>query len=172
MARKTKAQRKEKRQETKNRIKEKIKGAAQKVGYSRLLVLKPVLVAALKKKGAKVSMSTKIDVLVPMFKDIVIDKKAVLNYEDYESNNLEHVYAEAADAVVTLVLNFIKNLKEKKDRGEKLSPDEENILAGSEKVAESVKEGAKTYGKNWFFDLWYIWVAVAGILIYFAVKKK
>ena len=177
MARRTKAQRQEKREERKenrqerrDKIKDKIKSAANKVGYARLLVFKPVLVQALKKKGAKVSMSTKMDVLVPMFKDVVIDKKAVLNYDDY--NCIEHVAEEAADAIVTLVLEFIKNLKAKKDKGEPLSPDEQNILDASEKVAESVKDGAKEAGKDWFFDMWYLWVAVAALLIYFAVKKK
>jgi len=169
----TKAQRKEDRK----KIKDKIKGAANKVGYARLIVFKPVMVQALKKKGARVSMSTKMDKLVPMFKDIVIEHKPVLNYEDYENNldtseDLEHIYAEASEAVIQLVLNFISNLKAKKDRGEKLSADEQNILEGSEKVADSVKEGAKEYGKNWFFDLWYIWVLVAGLLVYMAVKKK
>ena len=179
MARRTKAQRQEKREERKenrqerrDKIKEKIKGAVKKVGYARLLVFKPVLVQALKKKGAKVSMSTKMEVLVPMFKDVVIDKKAVLNYDDY--NCLEHVGADEVEMVVGLILDFIKKLKAKKDSGEKLSPEEEEVLAGAEKEAEKEMkgEGKDDGDKNWLKDFWYIWVALAVLLVYFVVKKK
>jgi hypothetical protein len=180
MARRTKAQRqedrkerKEKRQEKIKTIKEKIKGAAKKVGYARLLVFKPVLVQALKKKGAKVSMSTKMEVLVPMFKDVVIDKKAVLNYDDY--NCLEHVGADEVELVVQMVLDFIKKLKAKKDAGEPLSPEEKDVVDGAEEEAEKKMEGEEkdnNVGKNWLKDFWYIWVALAVLLVYFVVKKK
>ena len=153
-------------------VKGAVSGAAAKLGYAKLLVFKPVLVAALKKKGAKVSMSTKMEVLVPMFKDVVIDKKAVLNYDDY--NCLEHVGADEVEMVVQLVLNFIKNLKAKKDAGEPLSKDDQDVLDGAEKEAEKEMKGEDASGmqKNWLKDFWYIWVALAVLLVYFAVKKK
>jgi hypothetical protein len=180
MALRTKAQRqekreerKEKRQERRDKIKEKIKGAVKKVGYARLIVFKPVLVQALKKKGAKVSLSTKMEVLVPMFKDVVIDKKAVLNYEDYDC--LEHVGADEVEMVVGLILDFIKKLKAKKDAGEPLTPEEKEVVEGAEKEAEKEMkgEGKNDDGdKNWLKDFWYIWVALAVLLVYFVVKKK
>jgi hypothetical protein len=154
-------------------VKGAVKGAAAKLGYSKLLVFKPVLVAALKKKGAKVSMSTKMEVLVPMFKDVVIDKKAVLNYDDY--NCLEHVGADEVELVVQMVLDFIKKLKAKKDAGEPLSKDDQDVLDGAEEEAEKKMEGEEkdnNVGKNWLKDFWYIWVALAVLLVYFAVKKK
>jgi hypothetical protein len=155
----------------KDKVKDKLKPLAQKLGYSKLLVFKPVLVQALKKKGAKVSMSTKMEVLVPMFKDVVIDKKAVLNYDDY--NCLEHVGADEVEIVVQMVLDFIKNLKAKKDKGEPLSKEDEDVLDGAEKEAEKEMKGENaSTDKNWLKDFWYIWVALAVLLIYFAVKKK
>lgn len=169
-----KSERKAHREEKKTERKEKRK---ERVGYAKLLIFKPVIVAALKKKGARVSMSTKMDKLVPMFKDIVIEHKNVVNYEDYEkpfTNSFEEHLAEAdaAEMVVKIVLDFIAKLKEKKDKGEKLTPDEENILNGAEKVADAAKEGAASASKSWFADLWYIWVAVIALLIFVAVKKK
>jgi hypothetical protein len=155
----------------KDKVKDKLKPLAQKLGYSKLLVFKPVLVAALKKKGAKVSMSTKMEVLVPMFKDVVIDKKAVLNYDDY--NCLEHVGADEVEIVVQMVLDFIKNLKAKKDKGEPLSKEDEDVLDGAEKEAEKEMKGENaSTDKNWLKDFWYIWIALAVLLVYFVVKKK
>ena len=157
----------------KDKVKDKLKPLVKKLGYTNLLVFKPVIVAALKKKGAKVSLSTKMEVLVPMFKDVVIDKKPVLNYEDY--NCLEHVGADEVEMVVQLVLNFIKNLKAKKDAGEPLSKEDEDVLDGAEKVAEKEMKGEgkdDDGNKNWLKDFWYIWVALAVLLVYFAVKKK
>jgi hypothetical protein len=155
----------------KDKVKDKLKPLAQKLGYSKLLVFKPVLVAALKKKGAKVSMSTKMEVLVPMFKDVVIDKKAVLNYDDY--NCLEHVGADEVEIVVQMVLDFIKNLIAKKDKGEPLSKEDEDVLDGAEKEAEKEMKGENaSTDKNWLKDFWYIWIALAVLLVYFVVKKK
>ncbi len=152
-------------------VKGAVSGAAAKLGYAKLLVFKPVIVAALKKKGAKVSMSTKMEVLVPMFKDVVIDKKAVLNYDDY--NCLEHVGADEVEMIVQAVLNFIKNLKAKKDAGEPLSKEDNDVLDGAEKEAEKEMKGENaSTEKNWLKDFWYIWVALAVLLVYFAVKKK
>jgi hypothetical protein len=165
-------ERKENRQERRDKIKDKIKGVVKKVGYARLLVFKPVLVAALKKKGARVSMSTKMEELVPMFKDVVIDKKAVLNYEDYDC--LEHVVPpQAVEGIVQVVLEFIKQLKAKKEKGEKLTEEEQAVLDGAEVEADKEMKGENaSTDKNWLKDFWYIWVALAVLLVYFVVKKK
>jgi hypothetical protein len=152
-------------------VKGAVKGGVKKLGYANLLVFKPVMVAALKKKGARVTLSTKMEKLVPMFKDVVIDKKPVLNYEDYDC--LEHVGADEVEMVVQLVLNFIKNLKAKKDAGEPLSKEDEDVLDGAEKEAEKEMKGENaSTEKNWLKDFWYIWVALAVLLVYFVVKKK
>lgn len=161
-----------------NKAKDKVKNLSAKVQYAKLLPFKPIMVKALKNKGMPVSMATKMEKLVPLFTDVIIKKKTKQNFEDYEPMNtygdahLEHLAAEAAQAAVDFILSFIKQLKDKKDRGEALSPDEQNILEGAEKVADAAEDAAKSGAKNWFADLWYIWVALIALLLIFAVKKK
>jgi len=69
---------------------------------------------------------------------------------------------------------FSKNLKAKKDAGEPLSPEEKDVVDGAEEEAdkEMKGEGKDEGDKNWLKDFWYIWVALAVLLVYFVVKKK
>lgn len=164
----------------KKKIKEKIKevkdkasNAVAKAKYSVLLPFKGVMVKALKQKGFPVSNATKIEKLAPMFADIIIRKKTKIDFLEYEHLDVPPEVAEAAaPAIIDLILSFIQGLKNKKDRGEKLTPDEENILNGAEKVADAAKDAAASGAKNWFADLWFVWVAVIALLLFFAFKKK
>lgn len=161
-----------------SKAKDKAKSVGKKLSYAQLTPFKPVMVAALKKRGvSNVGIGTKMSTLVPLFHDVIIKGKTKLNFEDYApklavTEHMEHVYAEAADAIIGAVLDFIQNLKNKKDSGAPLSKEEEAILEGSEKVADAAVDAGKDAAKNWFADLWYIWVAVIAFLIFLAVRKK
>lgn len=77
------------------------------------------------------------------------------------SGNLAPV---AIGVIIDAVLSFFKGLKDKRDAGGKLSPTEQTLLDGAEKVADQIKEEAKDEGAQ---RIGYIAIfALAAFLIY------
>lgn len=135
------------------------KKIARAAATAPLLPLKGVMVSALKVKGEPAKMSWKIDKVASAFynkivrKDKNFDSYDEIHLDMYDEDNLVAVGA----AIVTTIIEFIKNSKNKKARGEKLSPIEEKVVTGTEQVEEKIKqqaqeEASKEVGKKLLFD--------------------
>ena len=153
----------------KDKTKSTVKTLKQVGGYAPLLPFKGVMVSALKSKGEDVSMSTKMDKLAPLFRDVIIRKKTTRNYGDLY---LESLAEDEIIAIVREVLDFVKTLAKKKQNNERLSEDEKKIVEQAEKVADDVKEKGLESGGNWFADNKIIIIAVAVVVLFLVFKKK
>jgi hypothetical protein len=155
MAKKSKAQRKEKRAEKKVVRKEKIKKVTSKIkagtkkvlnkikDVSKNMPFAPLLPFAVAMrqilKGKKVEPEKDFLKLCQQFHAVVIEKKST-----YElAGNYEHIAAAAVTAVIAGVLKFFKSLKDKKQRGEELSVAEEQALTIAENSTDLVMDAAK-----------------------------
>ncbi|NBP69726.1 MAG: hypothetical protein EBR30_21065 [Cytophagia bacterium] len=156
------------------KVKDKTKQTAQKLkdvgGLAPLLPFKQVMVNALKRKGENVSMSTKMDKLVPLFNDRIILKKTKVNYE-----NLENVSAAALLPLVPVVLGFIQDLLKRKKEGKQINEDEAEILKDSERAAQDVAQEKITDERstdNWFKDNMIVIVGAAAVILFLVLRKK
>jgi hypothetical protein len=166
----------------KGRLKGKIKAAVKKAkdktkstvkqlkdtgGLAVLLPFKQTMVNSLKRKGENVSMSTKMDKLVPLFHERIILKKTKVNYED-----LEHIAAAAVLALVPVVLGFIQELIKRKKEGKAMNEEDAEVLKDAEKSAEEIKEKGTEAGGNWFADNKMIIIGAAAVVLFLLFRKK
>lgn len=153
----------------KDKTKSTVKKLKEVGGYAPLLPFKPVMVSILKSKGEDVNLSTKMDKLAPLFRDVIIRKKTTRNYGDLY---LESLAEEEIVSIVREVLDFIKTLAKKKQDNERLSEDERKIVEQSEKVADDIKENGTKAGGNWFKDNMIIIIGAAAVVLFLAFRKK
>lgn len=150
-------------------------GGKKQLGFKVLLPFKKLMITALKTKHIPVSPSDKIDRVAVLFNDHVINKKSAYDAKDTEFLNeegSEHIYAEAAQQIIKIILEFIKKLKEKKDSGKQLTQDENQIVEEAQKVADTVDtEPSQKEGGNWIKDNW-ILLAIGSVVVYFLFIKK
>ena len=153
----------------KDKTKSTVKQLKDTGGLAVLLPFKQVMVNALKKKGENVSMSTKMDKLVPLFHERIILKKTKVNYED-----LEHIAAAAVLALVPVVLGFIQELIKRKKEGKAVNEEEADILKDAERSADEIKEKGTDAdaGGNWFKDNMVIIIGAAAVILFLAFRKK
>ena len=156
-------------QKAKDKTKSTVKKLKDTGGLAVLLPFKQVMVNALKKKGENVSMSTKMDKLVPLFHDRIILKKTKINYED-----LEHIAAAAVLALVPVVLGFIQELIKRKKEGKAVNEEEAEILKDAERSADeiAVKGTDADVSGNWFKDNMVIIIGAAAVILFLAFRKK
>lgn len=161
---------KDKVKKTVNKAKDKLQKAGDLTSLAPLLPFKPVMVSILKKKGEPVTLATKMSKIVPLFYQRVIEKKNKISYEELE--NLNEEQTSQIISLVAPVLDFIKSLVGKKEKGEKLSEDEEQLLEGAREAEKNITE-TKTEGGNWFEENKTIILLVAGaVVLFFVLKKK
>jgi hypothetical protein len=140
--------------------------------FAPLVVLKPVMKSALQKKGIKYK-SDSVEDLAEAFHTAIVKKQPYKANYSYEVNNLDPFLV---TTIVTAIIDFIKNLKKKKEDGIALTNEEQIILNEAEKVAATVTDYAKDeakfqvgdfLSKNWVF-------IVAGLVLvgYFVMRKK
>jgi hypothetical protein len=153
----------------KDKTKSTVKQLKDVGGYAPLLPFKGVMVAALKRKGENVSLSTKMDKLAPLFRDVIIRKKTTRNYGDLY---LESLAEDEIISIVREVLDFVKTLANKKKNNERLSEDEKEIVTEGEKVAEEIKEKGTEAGGNWFKDNMVIILGAAAVILFLVFRKK
>ena len=148
--------------------------AYETAGLAVLLPFKPLMVSALNKKGVPVSRKDKIGKIAVLFHDKVVANKQHLEYSHYEHLGEEIAFS-AGKQIVQAVIDFIQRLKDKKERGETLTPDESNILAHSDKVEtvidKATTEAETNKAKNWFVEFWWVWVLIIAALILMYVNK-
>jgi hypothetical protein len=155
------------------KVKDKTKATVKKLkdtgGLAVLLPFKQTMVNALRKKGENVSMSTKMDKLVPLFHERIILKKTKINYED-----LEHIAAAAVLALVPVVLGFIQELIKRKKEGKVMNEEDAEILKDAERSAEdiSVKGTDAKTESNWFKDNMVVILGAAAVVLFLVFRKK
>ena len=90
-------------------------------------------------------------------------------------------YAGAVGDIIKAVTDYFKKLKEKKNKGEKLTKEEEKLLVGADKVTEDIANAAIAESKRTvsekvsdFIFSWKGGLSVVGVVAlgYFAFKKK
>lgn len=165
----------------------KVGRAAKKVGRAAalapLIPLKGMMVGALRAKGVKVSMKTRMNTLASKFYNEIVRKKS--GYEglapiDLDLESVDHV-APLAAGVVTAIIEFIKNSKNKKERGEKLSKVEAQVVKGTEQAEKQLQEKARTeasreVGEKILFDpksqMTIVLVILGVIVATFVIAKR
>jgi hypothetical protein len=145
MAKRTKAERKERRQKIKERIKKGIKAVGNAAIFAPLLPFKPAIHTAVKRTG--VEPEKRLPKLVDQFKERVLKKERYDNeffdytgyYDQIHSENL----IDDAGSIVKIIIDWVKGIKKKKDDGKKLTELEDKIATHAEDVEEVMKEGVK-----------------------------
>jgi hypothetical protein len=155
------------------KAKDKTKSTVKKLkdtgGYAPLLPFKAIMVTALKRKGENVKLSTPMNKLAPLFRDVIIRKKTTRNYGDLY---LENIAEEEIIGLVREVMDFIKTLVKRKENNERLSEEEKEIVTEGEKVAEDIKVKGTDAGGNWFKDNMVIILGAAAVVLFLLFRKK
>lgn len=173
MARKSRAERKADREKRRNERKNNRKNVTDKLkqvgGFAPLLPFKPMMVLMLKKKGEDVKLSTPMSKLAPLFRDVIVRKKTTRNYADLY---LESLAEEEIISIVREVLDFIKSIAKKKETGQNLTPDEDDIYKKSKEESDNIEKEGLNAGGNWFKDNMIIIVGAAAVILFLAFRKK
>ena len=152
MAKRSRAERKERRQKFFKKAKDAVKkiatAPAKAAGFVVLLPFRPMMESLLKKQGIK--PEKKLSEVAKQFFDNVVKK------DNFENEYFEIGEAENADAGLVVgtigdIVNAIKNwiqrrkerLKEKEASGEKLSEGEKNFVANTEAVEDAANEAIR-----------------------------
>lgn len=146
----------------KGKIKAKLKKAAQKVkaaakkvvGKGKDAALAPVLPfkglmrRELDRRGIKYNPNSLHEIAALFVHHIVKGQRGHFNYNLMEGGGNHTMYiegdtphnivADVALTLVTTIINYLKNLKAKKDAGQPLTQDEERVLDAAGKVADQV----------------------------------
>jgi hypothetical protein len=157
MARKTKAERKERRKKFFSKAKQAVKkiaaAPAKAATFAILIPFKPMMNSMLEKRGFK--PEKKLSNLAQQFFDNVVKK------DNFENEYFESEYLENADAGLVVgtigdIVNAIKNwiqrrkekLKEKEAAGEKLTEGEKNFVSNTEAIQEAAEDAIKEGVRN------------------------
>lgn len=158
------------------------KNAASYTVLAPLRPLRGMMMKALKKEGVYVDKRTSlIDVTNRFYNNIVIKKSKnkldEIDVYNYEQENIEP----ALTAIVTGIISFVKSIKDKKKRGEKLNKSEELIAKGTEEAEKKIVEQAKTetataVGQSLLFNpktqIIIVIIVVVGIYIFTRMRKS
>jgi hypothetical protein len=154
-----------------------------------LAPFRPFMVKALQKDGLKISGKGRKQRLngkpVTLLDVVALFKKHVIDDQPYTGNyfsETEHVAAAAAGPALDItagfvrsIIQWIKDLINKKKRGEKLTPKQEAIVDAYEKTEDQINAAARgevNEGIGEFITKNYIYIAVALVALYFLLKKK
>ncbi len=178
-----------------NKVGQAIKKAAVKVihvaediPFAPLLPFKPIMVRALDEK--KVEHTDKLHDIALKFLKHVVQTHHFEEYASYfeEGNGSLHLEGYDADGVVGIatdivkaVIDYIRQLRAKKQAGEQMTEEEAKVLAQAETIAtplvkaadkepdgDDIASQAKAFLFSWKGA---VALAVLGLLIYLAVKK-
>jgi len=117
------------------------KGIIKIASFPVLLPFKAGMTGILKSKG--ITPQNDISKLAQQFHSVIIEKKS--SYEVYEP---EHIAPMVVGSIINAVIGYFKSLKDKKDKGEVLSPAEEKALANAEAVTSQTIEAVKDEATN------------------------
>jgi hypothetical protein len=148
----------------------KIAKEAGKIAFAPLLPFKLAMKQVLKEKGVNAD-EMKMNELVQTFHSVIIEKKG-----NYEIQNYEHLGDDVIASVISGIIAYFKNLKKRKEAGEKLTPAEEKALKTAEDTTGQAIEDIKEEGKQELMSKSYIPIiiiaVIAVILLFTFLKKK
>ncbi len=109
-----------------------------------LLPLKPLIKKILKQKKLSTAGSLK-DLVNRFYNGVVKKHPAGKNYDNIDLDNYDDENSvDAIGLVVGAIIDFIKQIKKKKESGAKMTKEEETIIAGTDKVTKKLSEKAKS----------------------------
>lgn len=129
-----------------------------------LLLLKPAMIKALKTKGHTPAKN---------FKDLVVQFHSVIIKKEPKKFDFVDTAVSLVKKIVPFVITYFKELKNKKDKGEKLTENEEKTLSAVGEVADKISEGAQDVKEEKIGEgvMKYLpLIAIAGIL-FFVLRK-
>lgn len=151
--------------------------------FNKLLPFKEKMQKTLALKG--ITPSNRIDILSNQFYNEIVtanmfDNYGYPRYQKFSLYSLPVDQADAAtDAIITGIIEYIKNLEKKKEEGGTLTKGEEVILQGKGKVSEKIEEAAKSTaaektGEFLLFKGGWIWIAggIAAIILIVVLARK
>lgn len=170
------------------------KNVVKNLPFATLLPFKGIMKNHLSKKGIKVNDDLA-NISVAFAKSVtggqhfynpnMYDENPIMDFEGAvfrkDPNQFsigEDVAIAAAKAVINAVLEYFKQLKDKKNRGEKLTEDEQNLLDKTEKATQAVIDAGVDTGMNAVKDFLFSWKGgllllgiIAGAVLLFSKKK-
>jgi hypothetical protein len=185
---------------TKGLVKNAIKGVKNGIEDAALIPLVKPMKAALKAKGVTIFPRDR-SKLAQLFIDKVV--RGSQNFEDFDREKgkpfiiqpMKHGFENAEEgeegasiadvakdvsgiaSIVKIVVDFFKNLKAKKDKGEPLNPLEEKLAQASEHIDQSIESatgqsliGASRSGMDFNKILLYVGIALAAFIGLKALK--
>jgi protein-tyrosine-phosphatase len=144
-----------------------------------LAPFRPFMVKALQKDGLKITGKGRKQKLngkpVTLYDVVLLFKKHVIDNQPYTGNFNENIVTELSAGLIQSIIKFIKDLVNKKKRGEKLSPREETLVDAYEKTEDRINEAARgevNEGIGEFLTNNALYIAIALIALFFLLKKK
>lgn len=125
-----------------SKLKKRIKKVTSKVAavtLEPLIPFKSTIYGILKSKGINTSKLTFDEAVKQFYNMIVAKKNGFEQIPDYIDLGTDNLVSDIASIVAT-VLNFIKNVKDRKKAGEQLTPTEERIALKAEKVERDLTD--------------------------------
>lgn len=142
-------------QHIKGEVKRGVEGVKNGIHQAEILPFIPLMKGMIRAKGVQPASGT--DAVALQFKRVVMDKS---NYENVEeaggrggddtkqaaTDVLKSASPEIIKAIIAFIKNVVAKIKAKKDKGGKLSSEEENVLNGAERVAAAAEEAGISTG--------------------------
>lgn len=117
--------------------------AAERAALAPLVPLKPVMVKMLTNKGIRVSTRDPILKIAELFYNNIVRKSNKFLGEVDFDNLEDHAIGIAINAVVTAIVDFIKQSKRKRDEGKELTKTEQVLVTGVDLVQAKIEEKAR-----------------------------
>jgi hypothetical protein len=119
-------------------------------GLRALRIFMPIMRRRLKKKGVKITDPKSIREVSGKFKKFILDKEPINGYDEVIGINLVTEGAELSTSIIKKIIEFIKKgiqkIKARKNKGEKLSAEEEEDLKDGETQEKDEKDGGSGGG--------------------------
>jgi len=159
-----KKDRKEKREKRKARRKD-------DKGLRALRIFMPLMRRKLKKKGVKIEDSKSIKEVSGKFKKYILEKQPINGYEEIIGIDPVTEGTELSTSIIKKIIEFIKKaikkIKDRKNKGEKLTAEEQEDLKDGETQEKDEKEG----GSNLLSGGMALPLLAAGAAAFFLFKK-
>lgn len=155
-----------------------IKGAQIDPAYNRVIPLSGTMKMALRTRG--INPSPNIEILTNQFYTEIVRKDQPNNYtgqetlEDINVYDYSTDYADAAtDAMITAVIQYVRNLKDIKASGQELSRMQEIVVTGTERAEKKIiqagkDQAAQKVGTEILFGGQWAWI-IGGVLAFIVV---
>jgi hypothetical protein len=140
---------------------------AEDIPFLALLPFKSMMEHELDKKG--VHHTGTLHEVAPLFVEHIVKPSGHFeSFESYDTGRGHNIIDEVATTVINAIINFIKQLKAKKDSGKPLSSTEASVLNSSQvvtaKVIDAGKSAAKDEAASKIQSFLFSWKGAAGLV--------